>query len=761
MKDRQNAARAGKKPSGAVLAADGLLLLCALYGGVWAACSSYGLNVDTGRLLVACLLCTAVSLFTWSGFRHHWAASLVLLAILAGVAWLFRDTVSDGYAMLADAVETVTRMDVPVPEGWRPGTLEDLEHFLFLATAVLSLLVGWSVVRLHSMSMTFLLTGAWSLPAIAMDAMPDLFPLMLLLGALCTILLSGLCTRHDAVGAARFSLLCLPAVAGFLALFCLLLPPDGYQQPEWTEDVRVRLDHAAEELLQGSVLDGVSAALSDGSDQPEVSLESAGPREFQDEVVLHIQTDASGTIYLRGVSSAVYTGNSWEPLDEAAYEEIDLEPGGSGEALNGYEPLNFPAMTAASGEYCEMTIRYNSLSGCMYTPYQLATTPDEISHVEFVTDSHLERDLGIREKNLYFYPSALPDTQMQPLPWKAAQAEAEYRAFVYDHYLDVPPDLLPVLEDLTRQFTEAMQSMVAQGVVPETRFPYWIQVMASSTIARILANTAEYDLETPYTPEGEDFVEYFLTSSHRGYCVHFASAGALLLRTAGIPARYVTGYKVDVPESGEADVLDSDAHAWVEIYLDGYGWYPVEMTPASGTGPGEVQTVMEGVGTALQGPEETRPEPQQPPSGPESAGRPEIQPETAPEQPAVSGTDEAPAAQEPERTGWKWLLLLVPAAACAPVRSLVCQCLRRRRFHQTGTNEAVIAAYGYWEKLSAWGADPVPELERLARRARFSQHRLTESERKEALTALLVERLRLDGKLPNWKRWWMRWVRGL
>lgn len=90
---------------------------------------------------------------------------------------------------------------------------------------------------------------------------------------------------------------------------------------------------------------------------------------------------------------------------------------------------------------------------------------------------------------------------------------------------------------------------------------------------------------TQLTDNGqEDPVSYFLTESHEGFCVHFASAGVLLLQEMGVPARYVSGYRVDVSEFEpledgfyQASVQDDDAHAWAEIFLEGIGWIPVEM----------------------------------------------------------------------------------------------------------------------------------------------------------------------------------------
>jgi hypothetical protein len=85
-----------------------------------------------------------------------------------------------------------------------------------------------------------------------------------------------------------------------------------------------------------------------------------------------------------------------------------------------------------------------------------------------------------------------------------------------------------------------------------------------------------------------DGVETFLTVTHEGYCVQFASSLTLLLREAGIPARYVEGYIASkfIPNRGDdavsrykATVRDSSAHAWVEVWYDGIGWVQYEATP--------------------------------------------------------------------------------------------------------------------------------------------------------------------------------------
>lgn len=101
-----------------------------------------------------------------------------------------------------------------------------------------------------------------------------------------------------------------------------------------------------------------------------------------------------------------------------------------------------------------------------------------------------------------------------------------------------------------------------------------------------LQNKAQYSTTPGTTPFNKDVVDYFLFENGSGYCVHFASAAALMYRMYGIPARYVTGFVVepklfvsDANGNFTAKITDEYAHAWVEIFLKDYGWVPVEVTP--------------------------------------------------------------------------------------------------------------------------------------------------------------------------------------
>jgi len=138
---------------------------------------------------------------------------------------------------------------------------------------------------------------------------------------------------------------------------------------------------------------------------------------------------------------------------------------------------------------------------------------------------------------------------------------------VGDHlqpYLDVP------------QLPERVLDLAGE-IIPTDAGPY----DRALAIEDFLKNEYRYSLDIPPLPPGEDALDFFLFEQRQGYCEHFATAHAILCRLAGVPARVVTGYSTGNynPFSGLYEVSLSDAHAWVEIYLQGIGWITMEPTP--------------------------------------------------------------------------------------------------------------------------------------------------------------------------------------
>lgn len=179
----------------------------------------------------------------------------------------------------------------------------------------------------------------------------------------------------------------------------------------------------------------------------------------------------------------------------------------------------------------------------------------------------------------------------------------EYEAMVYENYLEVPEYLDAVMEDFCE---EAGLNAILQdaGNAATYEEQQQLRLRIAAALKMYFAREFPYTMSPGATPGDRDTVEYFLTQQRRGFCAHFASSSTLLLRHMGIPARYVEGYCIQFNDLAEAEavsadisgwyiggrtlsetglvtvnVTDGSSHAWVEIYLDGYGWIPYEMTP--------------------------------------------------------------------------------------------------------------------------------------------------------------------------------------
>lgn len=89
-----------------------------------------------------------------------------------------------------------------------------------------------------------------------------------------------------------------------------------------------------------------------------------------------------------------------------------------------------------------------------------------------------------------------------------------------------------------------------------------------------------YTLQPPLL--GSEPIDDFLFNTRRGFCEHYASSFAYLMRAAGVPARVVTGYQGGEfnPSGNYLIVRQSDAHAWTEVWLEGKGWVRVDPTAA-------------------------------------------------------------------------------------------------------------------------------------------------------------------------------------
>jgi transglutaminase-like putative cysteine protease len=129
--------------------------------------------------------------------------------------------------------------------------------------------------------------------------------------------------------------------------------------------------------------------------------------------------------------------------------------------------------------------------------------------------------------------------------------------------------------------------------IPPNRNPRTVQLAQSlrrehpddeEYVRAVLAVFTQQPFYYTLTPPklADESVDAFLFDSKRGFCEHYASAFAMLMRAAGIPAHVVTGYQGGTfnPFADYWIVQQSDAHAWDEVWIEGRGWLRVDPTSA-------------------------------------------------------------------------------------------------------------------------------------------------------------------------------------
>ncbi|MBE9529390.1 MAG: DUF3488 domain-containing protein, partial [Proteobacteria bacterium] len=140
---------------------------------------------------------------------------------------------------------------------------------------------------------------------------------------------------------------------------------------------------------------------------------------------------------------------------------------------------------------------------------------------------------------------------------------------------------LPASNKLTTEASRRLYELAAEVVDGKDS-----SIEKAVALREFLLDGYSYTLDPP-KGEGTDAIDDFLFYTRAGYCEHFASALALLLRAAGIESRLVTGYLQGVWNSyGEYYIVrQSDAHSWVEAYIEGAGWITLDPTPSAGLAP--------------------------------------------------------------------------------------------------------------------------------------------------------------------------------
>ncbi|MFD2673531.1 DUF4129 domain-containing transglutaminase family protein [Marinicrinis sediminis] len=285
--------------------------------------------------------------------------------------------------------------------------------------------------------------------------------------------------------------------------------------------------------------------------------------------------------YWRGQSRALYSGKGW------------LNDGETGEAASKpFESANFNGMAYAAGgeEIFQQTIqmREGHATTVLFAggpAVQAEATEDEelaAVYYDSVSQAWLSATSAVSDyavtvaassRNGSLVPALLREDSLYVFPRPGFLSAREQRV-----YTQLPEGLPVRVAELAREWTKESES----------------EEMSILLLLRELSARYSYRMtgsERP--PKDMDFVDHFLFEQQWGYCDHFSTTFAVMLRTLGMPTRWVKGYgageviaaPTDETDTFEVEVRQADAHSWVEVYVAGTGWIGLNPTPARSDHP--------------------------------------------------------------------------------------------------------------------------------------------------------------------------------
>lgn len=313
---------------------------------------------------------------------------------------------------------------------------------------------------------------------------------------------------------------------------------------------------------------------------PEGDLYQASKMQKGEEERLVITSDQAKILYFRGFVGQRYNAGNWKAAEKSIYAD---EWNGLIDWMkeNGIEPYYQYASYLKAGNQKE--IKENAVTvenvgakrEYVYVPYSTEALKDnQISEEEdqAVVSSGF---FGTKNYELTEYSKNEPTELLTLADWyfnadtkeqeNYIEAEKVYRNFVYENYLDVDENLKSLIHSLFDSENKEDRT----GIYAITQH-----------IRSVLNANVIYDAEPKEIPADEEPVEWFLKSGS-GNSALYASTAVLAFRAAGVPARYVEGYYLDntTTKQRKTTLTSKDSHCWTEVYMDGIGWIPVDVTP--------------------------------------------------------------------------------------------------------------------------------------------------------------------------------------
>lgn len=720
-----------------------LILLLGTAGCLGCLLTSFGLTVYPVAFYIVLPLLAA--LFTLV-YRARLYGIYVFLLLLGAALLIFLAFPLFQNAFLVTLAQALDRLNAHL--NWHlstfPCTCPVSQHttvstlLLLLVGYLIFMLLGWSVIQRKNLPLTILFMLPFLASGLYFTLTPSTIPAILVV--LCWMgVFSMQMEKHGSrlfTGAGALSVkagaIVLAITVLCVAAISVFIPSAGFQQPPVFENARsALLERDFGNFLNPDTV--ASGGLSEGK------IDGVDVIRFSGETAMTLTTNSERPFYLRAWVGGAYNGRGWEApsdsllpglsdqLDQLMRDGFREQTQISTYLENAVYPYQqggqtlfwkdtFPSyyigvsLVNANSLYAYIPTGLDSAQGNLSYDSTGIVYPIPWGNREYTMDMVTP----LNEDFLYDCNSIGIDHLVSQLPNQESANqyqvnEARYRSLIHDAYTSLPEQ---VREDSLAYLESSTPESSSFALPPEEMTPADL-INRIELVRNCLRQAARYTLSPGSTPEGKDFVNYFLTENHKGYCVHFATSGAVLLRAMGVPARFAEGYAVtwndltEAKETGAANITDANAHAWVEVYLDGFGWLPVEFTP----GFTDLQSLPFEDGDSSANLVATSSEPESSSSSPSSSlpiSRPEDVPTASRSDPSAVNAIPAPSSPTLPPSAWAGIIggslfLLTALVLCLRRKNAL---TKRREETSFQAPQCVSSCYLYLKNLAAFDGQP-------------------------------------------------------
>lgn len=303
-------------------------------------------------------------------------------------------------------------------------------------------------------------------------------------------------------------------------------------------------------------------------------------RNVQNDIALEVSMSNPQATYLRGYVGESYTSDRWSALPYATYKESrNLMFWLDNEDFNGLGQLGQADSLVNDTNTIDIQIEVKDANKkYAYLPYEYSGENESLLnwYDSYITNGNFGRMKSYEFKAYENATGSWTDTAGKLFTSSADEKISEYlkdeswfNEFVYENYTYLS----------TKEISLMQEYIGDRGDQREGHIEY------STAIKKVRDYLNQNFIYTQDPGLSHDAVMEDFFKNKKGYDTHFATAATFMFRYYGIPARYVEGYLVtpedvkNAGEDGQMSISQQNVHAWVEIYIDGIGFVPIEVSP--------------------------------------------------------------------------------------------------------------------------------------------------------------------------------------